>query len=267
MLKLREIFGTDKPIIGMVHLPPLPGSPRYGGEPFEELLERALADARALEEGDVDGMIVENFNDYPYLTGNLPPLSLAYMAALVSHVHREASTPLGVNVLYNDWRSELALAHMVEAAFIRVEVLVDPSTSDTGLIEACAPMMLRDKADLGCRSAIFADVQGKNTYPLVSRTLVDSARDAESRGLADVLIITGAGTGQATPLDAVRQVKRVVQVPVLVGSGTTFGTLEDALSIADGAIVGSYFKVDGRVSNAVDAERVRCLMDRVTSFR
>jgi len=257
-----DVFSNTKPVIGMVHLPPLPLSPLWKGAKIDDLADFALKDARALQEGGVDALIIENQNDQPFQCDSVSPVTVAFMASLACQVRQAVTIPIGVNILFNDWQAEIAVAEAVKAAFIRVEVLVDPSWSDMGMLNACAPDLLRLRSALHSNVNIFADIQGKYTLPCSPRPLVDSAKDAWSRGLADAIIVTGSGTGHATPIDSIRSVKEAVKIPVLAGSGTTPDNLKDIFAVADGAIIGSYFKRDGKLQNPVDVDRVRNLMQK-----
>jgi membrane complex biogenesis BtpA family protein len=260
-----DIFGNNKPVIGMVHLPPLPLSPLWKGSTLDDLTDFALKDAAALAAGGVDGLIIENQNDEPFLTGSVPVATVAFMTALAYQVRQAVNIPIGVNVLFNDWQAEIAIAEAVKASFIRVEVLVDTSWSDMGLLTACAPELLRLRSALHSHVNIFADVQGKYTAPCSPRPLVESAKDAQARGLADAIIVTGSGTGHATPVESIKEVKQGVNIPVLAGSGTSPENINDVFAVADGAIIGSYFKMDGKLQNPVDVNRVRTLMSRKNS--
>lgn len=255
-----DVFASKKPVIGMVHLPPLPLSPLWKGAHLDAIAEFALKDAAALEAGGVDALIIENQNDQPFVTGQVSPPTVAFMTTLAYQVRRAVNIPIGVNILFNDWQSEIAVAEAVKAAFIRVEVLVDTSWSDMGMLDACAPELLRLRSALHSNVNIFTDVQGKYTVPCAPRPLVDSAKDAQTRGLADAIIVTGSGTGHATPIDSIREVKAAVGIPVLAGSGTTPDNITDVLNVADGAIIGSYFKKDGKLQNPVDVDRVKLLV-------
>lgn len=260
---LEAIFQTNKPVIGMVHLPPLPLSPKWRGEVYDQILEFALADAKSLETGGVNGLIIENQHDVPFLPGQVHPVTVAFMAAIAREIQRKVSIPIGINVLFNDWQAEMAIAEATGAAFIRVEVLVDPSWSDLGFLPACAPELTRLRAALRSKVKIFADIQGKYTYPCQPRPLADSAYDAQIRGLADALIVTGTGTGKSASIDDIRQVKEAVSIPVLVGSGVNLENVKTMLSVADGVIVGSYLKTGGRLENPIDPAKVQALMKAV----
>jgi membrane complex biogenesis BtpA family protein len=260
-----DVFFKNKPIIGMVHLPALPMSPLWKGTQLDEIADFALKDAVALQAGGVDALIIENQNDQPFLTGAVAPATVAFMTVLAYQIRQAVTIPIGVNVLFNDWQSEIIIAEAVKASFIRVEVLVDSSWSDMGLLTACAPDLLRLRSALKSEVKIFADVQGKYTTPCAPRPLVDSAKDAQTRGLADAIIVTGSGTGHATPVDSIREVKAAVSIPVLAGSGTTPDNINDVVSVADGAIIGSYFKRDGKLQNPVDINRVKILVGKKNS--
>lgn len=255
-------LALHKPIIGMVHLPPLPGSPGYGGEPMEGLVDFALREALALKKGGVDAIIVENFHDYPYPTGRVPTPTLIAMAAIAYQVKQAAGLPVGVNILFNDAEDEIYLAWCIGLDFIRVEGFVDLLFSDMGILPPAAPTLMRLRHALGARGiAVLADVQGKHTQAVPGRDVLVSAHDAVERGQADAVILTGAKTGQMAPVELVRQLKEGLDAPVLLGSGVTPESLPEVLSVADGAIVGSFFKRDGNVHNPVDPERVRALME------
>ena len=249
-----------KVIVGMVHLLPLPGSPRYAGS-IEAILDAALADASALAEGGVDALIVENLGDLPYPTSPTPLPTLLAMTRIAAAVCDKVKLPIGINVRFNDFRSELAMALACAATFVRVEAFVDNLLTDSGIIPACAADATRYRQAIGAAGVqIWADVQVKESMPLGERPLVEAARAAQ-KNLAEAIIVTGQETGAETPLEAVKAVKSVVRCPVLVGSGVNVQNAASMLAVADGAIVGSALKFDGKAENRVDRARVRALMD------
>jgi membrane complex biogenesis BtpA family protein len=255
---LRGIFGRDKPIIGVAHLLPLPGSPRFGGG-MREILERARADAEALRSGGADGVIVENFGDAPFLPAGVAPETIAAMALVAAEV--AASMPTGVNVLRNDARAALGIAAATGARFIRVNVHTGVMATDQGIIEGRAYETLRARRALSAEVAIFADVLVKHGGSLAEQDLARAAEDAVRRGLADALIVTGTATGVPPKAGDVSAVKLAApQVPVLVGSGVDEGGAAAFLAAADGLIVGSSLEKDGVAGNPVEVERVRRLV-------
>ena len=258
-MKFDHLFPEQKPIIGMVHLLPLPGAPAYGGE-IELIYEQALWEAKVLADASVDALIVENLGDEPYQIGEPTPEVLAIMAGVTRSVRQAVRIPVGVNVQFNAWQAEVAIAHTCGADFIRVEVFVDTVVSAQGIVNPCSAQIARYRKALNAESVAFwADVQTKYTTNLVPQSIRQSAVDAYNAG-ADVIIVTGAATGQATPLDAVREVKAVVPIPVVVGSGTNIDNVRDVLAVADGAIVGSALKEGGKAENRVSPAAVEAFL-------
>jgi len=258
-MDFQQVFKHTAPLIGMVHLKPLPESPDYNGS-IQAIYEQALADAKALDNAGIDALIVENFGDEPYLIGEPTSSQLAIMAAITREIQQSVSIPVGVNVQFNAWQSEIAIAHTCGAQFIRVEVFVDNVMSAQGTVPACSAQLTRLRKQLGATDVMLvADIQTKYTQNLIPQSLAQSAVDAQTAG-ADALIITGAATGKATPLDDIPAIKKVVELPILVGSGANPDTIRDILAVADGAIIGSALKVDGNVWNPVSLERTQKLV-------
>jgi uncharacterized protein len=251
----------ERTVIGMVHLVPLPGSPRWAGS-MRDVIAAALADARALIDGGVDALLVENFGDAPFTPGRVEPATVAAMSVVAAEVRREfPRTRLGLNVLKNDARAALGVAAAVGAEFIRVNVHAGAVLADQGVVQSDAYSTLRDRRLLGVDVAIVADVGGKHAVPLAPVETEQMARDLVHRGLADALVVSGAATGQATPLGEVKRVRSAVpDVPLLIGSGVTAETAAELLSVADGLIVGTSVKRDGDVRQPVDRARVEKLV-------
>lgn len=247
-------------VIGMVHLLPLPGAPRYALD-LNQVIERALTDATALAREGVDAILVENFGDLPFLPDDVGPATVAAMTRVVSEVRSAVECPVGVNVLRNDAAAALAIAAATGAAFVRVNVHTGGMFTDQGWIEGRAAGTLRLRERIAPRVAILADVLVKHAAPPVGVTLPQAARDTWHRGLADALIVTGSGTGAPTDLDQVREVRAAVpDAAVLVGSGITPETVAAALGLAGGVIVGSALETGGVAGNPVAADRVAEMM-------
>ena len=257
---LDAAFWEQRPLIGMVHLPALPGSPGDTGHGLEPVIKRAVADARALEAGGASAVIVENFFDAPFARDTVPPHTVAAMTRAVLAVRRATQLPLGINVLRNDARSALAIAHICDAQFVRVNVWVGAAVTDQGIIQGAARDAILYRREIGADVAIFADVFVKHAAQLGGGSIEDAARDAVYRGRADALIVTGAATGSAASADDLRRVKAAApESPVLVGSGLDAANAPALMAHADGAIAGSSLKRDGEVSSPVDPERVEAL--------
>ena len=246
-------------IIGMIHLLPLPGSPGWAGD-MAAVLDRARSDARALARGGVDALLVENFGDTPFHK-TVPAETVAAMATAVAAVRSVTDRPVGVNVLRNDAAAALAVATAAGARFIRVNVHTGGMFTDQGWIEGSAAETVRLRARIAPDVAILADVLVKHATPPPGLTLEAAAMDAAGRGRADAIVVSGTATGAETRLEDVRAVKAVVNVPVLVGSGTRRETVAEVLDAADGAIVGSALMEGGRAGGPVDPDRVRQLME------
>lgn len=252
--------GLSRALVGMVHLLPLPGSPRWSGS-LAAVAERAVADAHALERGGFDACLVENYGDAPFGPGPVDPATVAAMAVVVAEVRRAVRCPVGVNVLKNDARAALAVAAATGAAFIRVNVHVGAVVADQGVLQGDAYGTLRYRRLLGTDTRLFVDVGGKHAVPLAPVELEQVARDAAERGLADALVVSGPATGEATSVGDVKRVRGVIpDRPLLVGSGVTPDSIGSLLALADGVIVGTWLKKDGRTGNPVDPERVSALV-------
>lgn len=260
------IFLRKPPIIGMVHLLALPGTPQFGNN-LPAIIERAEQDTSALIDAGVDGLIIENFGDEPYLIGEPTTAQLAVMSRVATQIRQMTDMPIGINVQFNAWQAEIALAYAVQAQFVRVEVFVDTVISAQGQVNPCSAQITRYRQALNATNVqIWADIQTKYTQNLFAQPITQSAQDAINAG-ADALIVTGSATGEETPLAMVREVKGMTDIPVLVGSGTTQDTLSEVLAVADGAIVGSALKQDGRAANPVSLVRTQAFMDAVRSIR
>lgn len=252
---------TQKALIGMIHLKPLPGSPRAEAKGLAAVLEQALSDAKALHEGGCHALMIENFGDAPFYPGSVPGHVIAAMTYVASAVARQTPLPLGINVLRNDGMAALAVAAAVGAKFIRVNVLTAARVTDQGVIQGIAHELLRERARLGAgHIAILADVDVKHSAPLAPRPLEDEVKDVIGRGMADAVIVSGSGTGAGVDLTKLARVKQAAgRVPVLIGSGASVSTLAALAQHADAFIVGTATKRNADVSEAVELERVRAL--------
>ena len=266
---LKEMFGVNKPIIGMVHLLPLPGSPGYDSYGMEAVIEHALRDAEALISGGVDGLMVENMWDLPYYVGTeVPPEEMTAQAVAARAIVEAVDVPVGINVIHNGGRVTLAIAVAAGADFIRVCLLTGARVWDTGELDrGCAAELLRWRKNLGAEHIkIFADVDKKHSVAFPGIDLATHIEWTEFY-LADALIVSGKMTGDAPELEKVRRAKELATRPILMGSGTTIDNVAEFLQYADGAIVGTALKVDGIAENLVDVERVKRYMEAVRVIR
>jgi uncharacterized protein len=253
---LVEIFQTPNPVIGVVHLLPLPTSPRWQGN-LQAVIDRAEQEATALASGGVHGIIVENFFDAPFTKGQVDPAVVSAMSLIVHRLKHLVTLPIGVNVLRNDGRSAIAIASSVGASFIRVNVLTGVMATDQGLIEGCAHELLRYRRELGSNVKILADVLVKHARPLGSPNLTTAVQETLERGLADGVILSGWATGSPPSFEDLELARAAAQDrPVFIGSGATWENVGKLMRAADGVIVASSLKRHGKIEQPIDPIRV-----------
>ena len=260
-------WAGGKPVIGVLHVPALPGSPSNHLN-IREIRAFVVRDAEAYAAGGIDALILENFGDVPFYPDRVPPQTVAFLTALACEVRASFPQPLGINVLRNDGESALAVAAASGAAFIRVNVYTGARVADQGILQGRAHAIQLLKRALASEVSVFADVAVKHSAALGERTLEDEVEDSVQRALADAVIVTGEATGKPASMDALRTARVAAHgAPVFVGSGAREDTVAKLLAAADGVIVGSSLKRDGHVSKPVDAERVRRFMAKVKALR
>lgn len=263
---MRDFLGLRKPIIGMVHFPPLPGAPGYdraGGMPA--VLDHAARDIEALQAGGVDAVMFGNEGDRPYLL-EASPEGLAAMAAAVAALKPLLRVPFGVNYLWDPIAS-VALAVATGAAFAR-EIFTGVYASDMGLWAPRCAAALRLRADLGRPDLkLLYNVNAEFAASLDTRPIEQRARSAVFSSLADVICVSGPMTGQGVEVSDLARVKEAVDVPVLANTGVRLDTVEAILAHADGCVVGTHFKQGGNTWAPVDPERVARFMEKVRSLR
>ncbi len=269
---LTKIFKGPKPIIAMIHLRPLPGSPLYKPEniDFSEVIDIAVKEAELLKDAGVDGLQVENIWDYPYLPGDKIGYETASCLAVAAKAVKDATgLPVGINCHLNGGEAAISAAVASGADWIRVFEWVNAYVSHSGITEGIGAMLARKRTMLKNENCVFfCDVHVKHgSHFIVSdRSIEEMAHDAESEG-AEVLICTGFETGIAPTPERVSSLNGSTTLPVILGSGVKDSNAEELLSISDGAIVGSYFKKNGNWKNEVEEIRVRRFMEKVYKLR
>lgn len=255
-MDLNQLFKNPCPIIGVVHLLPLPTSPRWGGS-LKAVIDRAEQEAAALASGGVDAIIVENFFDAPFTKGQVDPAIVSAMTLVVHRLMNLVPLPFGLNVLRNDAQTALAIATCVKAQFIRVNVLTGVMATDQGIIEGQAHHLLRYRRELGSDVKILADVLVKHARPLGSPNLTTAVQDTIERGLADGVILSGWSTGSPPNLEDLELARAAANgTPVLIGSGASWENISMLMQAADGVIVSSSLKRHGRREQPIDPIRV-----------
>ncbi|MGI6851422.1 BtpA/SgcQ family protein [Mesorhizobium sp. 1B3] len=267
MNKLDRLFGGKKPIIAMVHLNPLPGSPLYDSQAgVAGIVEAARRDLKALQAADVDAVMFGNENDRPYEL-SVDTASTATMAYVIGQLRAEIQKPFGVNVLW-DPMATVALAAATGASFVR-EIFTGTYASDMGpwTPNAGAAMRYRDRLGRSDLAMLF-NVSAEFADSLDRRSLADRARSAVFSSIPDAVLVSGAITGEAAEMSALESVKAVLpNTPVFANTGVRHNTVTDILKLADGCIVGSSLKVDGDTWKPVDPERAKEFMRIVKAAR
>ena len=254
-------------LFGVIHVPPMPADPKHDGRtPFSKVIDAALRDAESLATGGVDGLIVENFGSAPFFKGSggqpIPAHQAAVLTLIVARCVSDYGLPVGVNCLRNDAMTALGIAAAAGAKFVRVNVHIGAYLTDQGIIEGEAADTLRYRSQLGAATEVWADVLVKHAEPLVATDPEQAVEDTVHRGLADAIIVTGKATGSGVELDRLMSCRAAApNTPIFIGSGFRPEVVEQFAPLVEGAIVGTWLKHEGRVERAVDASRVRELVE------
>ncbi|MCL6283924.1 BtpA/SgcQ family protein [Ruegeria sp. 2012CJ41-6] len=259
-----RVFGNTKPVIGMVHIGALPGTPLF--DPSLDLLAAARADLVALQDAGFDAVMFGNENDRPY-EFQVDMASTATMAAIIGQLKPEIKVPFGVNVLW-DPMSSVALGAATGAAFVR-EIFTGTYASDMGpwTPDAGKAMRYRDRLNRSDMAMLY-NVSAEFAHSLDQRPLPDRARSAVFSSIPDAVLVSGQITGEAASMSDLEAVKAVLpDIAVMANTGVKHETVANVLAIADGCIVGSSLKVDGDTWNPIDPDRARDFMARVRKAR
>lgn len=265
---MASLFSRPKPVIGVIHVGALPGTPR-SSQTVSELITLARNEARLYRESGVDGVIVENMHDVPYLRGEVGPEIVAAMTAIAAEVKRECGLPTGVQLLAGANIEAMAVAHAADLDFIRAEGYAYAHVADEGLIQASAAELLRYRRMIGAtRVQVWTDVKKKHAAHAITAdvSLGETAETVEFMG-ADCVIVTGSATGKPPNVADVREAKSHCHLPVFLGSGITQNNVAEFYNDADGFIIGSAFKLDGLWSNTVDPARVASFLEALQRVR
>ena len=264
---LQDMFGVDKPIIGMCHLRALPGDPGYDGAAgMRAVVEDAAANLDALQAGGADGVMFSNEFSMPYLT-QVETATVAAMSRVIAELYDHIKVPFGVNVLWDPYAS-LDLAAAVDALFVR-EIFTGVYASDFGLWDTNCGAVVRHQHSIGAQHVrlLFNIVPEAAAY-LARRDVVSIARSTVFNAHPDALCVSGLTAGEETSAETLQAVKQAMpDLPVVANTGVRLSNVAEQLDIADAAIIGTAFKRAGVFENPVDADRVRSLMDKVKALR
>lgn len=265
---LETIFQQSKPVIGMIHVGALPGTPA-ARQSVAEIIATAVYEARLYRHNGVDGVMIENMHDTPYQRSSVGPEIVAAMALVGQAVKTESSLPTGIQILAGANVEAMAVAHAANLDFIRAESYAFAHVADEGLIEASAAPLLRYRKLLGAdRVQVWADIKKKHSSHAITADIrLGTMAETVEFMRGDAVIITGNVTGDPPRLADVAEAKAHCRLPVLLGSGVDAENISAFYPAADGFIIGSYFKADGHWANAVEAGRVEAFMQAVRELR
>jgi len=262
-MKLR-LFASAKPVIGMIHVGALPGTPAHR-VPLARIVADAIREAKIYRGAGLDGVALENMHDVPYLRGAVGPEIVSAMSIIAQEVKAEFRGVTGIQILAAANREALAVAHAAALDWVRVEGFAFAHVADEGIIDSCAAELLRYRRQIGAdKFQVWADIKKKHSSHAITAdiSLGETAHAAEFMR-ADALIVTGPVTGKPPQPADIVEAKKHSSLPVILGSGMDAGNIAQFLPVADGFIVGSAFKQGGRWNRPVDAGRVRAFMKKI----
>ena len=259
---------NDKKLIAMVHVLPLPGTPKYGGS-VQNIIDKALEEAEIYRNAGVDAIMIENMHDVPYLKREVGHEISTMMALIAEKIKSATKLPVGMQILAGANIAAISAAHTAGIDFIRAEGFVFGHVADEGFFESDAGELMRYRKKIGAEKIrIFTDIKKKHSSHSITAdtSVVETAKAAEFF-ITDGVIITGSATGEAASVVDIVEVKKNVKCPVLIGSGLTTENIEKYFNFADGFIVGSYFKRDGYWANEIDTSRVNKFVEKFNELK
>ncbi|MGB5847873.1 MAG: BtpA/SgcQ family protein [Ignavibacteriaceae bacterium] len=267
-MKHLNLFNIYKPVIGMIHVSALPGTPNYRGS-VKQIIEQAKTEALIYKENGIDAIAIENMHDVPYLKRKVGPEITSLMSVIGYEVKNLTKLSCGIQILAGANKEALAAAHSAGLDFVRTEGFVFAHIADEGLMESDAGELLRYRKQIAAENIlIFTDIKKKHSsHSITSDVDIIETAKAVQFFLSDGIIITGSSTGSEADIDEVKKVKDEIKVPVIIGSGIATENIDKYLPLADAFIVGSSLKKEGNWMNEVDVERVKALMKRVNELK
>ena len=263
---MKEVFGTDKPVIGMLHLMAMPTDPKYdekGG--IQAVVDRARADVLALQEGGIDGILFCNEYSIPYVD-NVRVVTVACMARIIGELLKDIKVPFGVDVATDPYKV-FDLAAATGASFIR-ESLFGACVSDYGISSIQMGEVERHRIEVGCKNVYtLATLVPEGSKQIAERSIEDIAKSSSFSLNPGALLVYGLTAGSSIDDSLISRAKKATDTPIFASNGVKAETVVNTLSVADGCIVGTWLKYDGKFYNAVDSSRVKQLMDKAKEFR
>ncbi len=268
MQKFKSIFKVGKPIIGMIHLKALPGTPKFNNS-TNEIIEAAIDEVEIYKNAGIDALAIENMHDVPYLKNDVGHEISSIMSIIAYEVKKRSNLPCGIQVLSSANKAALAIAKNAGLDFVRAEGFVFGHLADEGYIDANGGELLRYRKNISAENiAIFTDIKKKHSSHAITSdiSIVETAKAAEYF-LSDGLIITGSSTAVPADTNELKQIKKACKIPVIVGSGVTIQNVAQYLLISDALFVGSYFKKEGYWANTLEYDKIASFMNEVNSLR
>ena len=265
--KFKDLFNTSKPIIAMVHLPALPGSPLYDSKlGLDHIIQVAEKDLISLQDAGVDAVMFGNENDRPY-EFNVNQASSSTMAYVIGNLKNKIKIPFGVNILW-DPMSTIAVAASTGAHFVR-EIFTGTYASDMGFWNPDAGKAMRYRNSLNREDLLmFYNISAEFAFSLDKRSVADRSKSVVFSSIPDAILVSGQITGESANKSDLEAVKKIIpKTPVLANTGVNLQNVEETLGIADGVIIGSSLKIDGDTWNQIDPNRARDFMNKVKSIR
>ncbi len=268
MQKFNKIFKTHHPIIGMIHVQALPGTPKYN-QNNDSIITKALEEARVYKNAGIDAILIENMHDVPYQKNDVGHEISSAMSLIAYLIKQETALPIGIQILAGANKAALAAAKTAGIDFIRAEGFVFGHLADEGYIDSQAAKLLRYQKQINAMNiAIFTDIKKKHSSHALTADLdIGEMAHASEFFLSDGVIVTGKHTGSVADLNEIKKVKSNTKLPVIIGSGVNLENLSTYLPVSDALIVGSYFKEKGYWENKLDSDRIFQFMDKTTSLR
>lgn len=260
-----DLFSIHKPIVGMVHVDSLPGTPKYCGD-VRAIINKAMSEASLYRSLGIQALMIENMHDVPYLNRNVGPEITSLMSIILYEIKKNLNMPTGIQILAGANKDAMSAAHSADADFIRAEGFVFAHVADEGTFNSDAGELLRFRKQIGAENIlIFTDIKKKHSSHSITAdtNIVETAKAAEFF-LSDGVIITGSATGIEPSLEEIKSVKKNINIPVIAGSGITKENVKKYFNSCDALIIGSYFKKEGKWHNAIDPDRVKMLIKELS---
>jgi len=266
-MKNKRILNCNKPVIGVIHVDALPGTPWYKGN-VKTIINKAIKETKVYQNSGVDAIIIENMHDVPYLKKTAGHEISTLMSVIGYEIKNSAGLQCGIQILAGANKQALAAANSAGLDFIRAEGFVFAHVADEGIMESDAGELLRYRKQIGADNIlIFTDIKKKHSsHSITSDVSIAETAKAAEFFLSDGIIVTGPSTGEEANVDELKSVRESTLLAIMIGSGITSDNIENFYELADGFIVGSYFKKDGLWKNEVDSERVKKLIEKIKTL-